>query len=58
MSKLFGTDSARGITVAGLSCELAMQAGKAAAELLVKEQGEKIIVAKDKTLSSGYALPE
>ncbi|MCM1007497.1 MAG: phosphoglucosamine mutase [Ruminococcus flavefaciens] len=52
MSKLFGTDSARGITVAELSCELAMQAGKAAAELLAKEQGEKIIVAKDKTLSS------
>ncbi len=52
MSKLFGTDSARGITVAGLSCELAVRAGKAAAELLAKEQGEKIIVAKDKALSS------
>lgn len=52
MSKLFGTDSARGITVAGLSCELAVRAGKAAAELLAGEQGEKIIVAKDKALSS------
>ncbi|NLT09689.1 MAG: phosphoglucosamine mutase [Ruminococcus sp.] len=52
MSGLFGTDSARGVTVAELSCEQAMQAGRAAAELLVKEQGGRIIVAKDKRLSS------
>lgn len=52
MSGLFGTDSARGLTVAELSCELAMQAGRAAARLFAKEQGEKIIVAKDGALSS------
>lgn len=52
MSGLFGTDSARGLTVTELSCELAMQAGRAAAELFAKEQGEKIIVAKDSALSS------
>ena len=52
MSGLFGTDSARGVTVAELSCEQAMQAGRAAAELLAKEQGGRIIVAKDKRLSS------
>ncbi|MBQ6181028.1 MAG: phosphoglucosamine mutase [Ruminococcus sp.] len=52
MSGLFGTDSARGVTVAELSCEQAMQAGRAAAELLVKGQGGRIIVAKDKRLSS------
>ena len=56
MSGLFGTDSARGVTVAELSCEQAMQAGRAAAELLVKEQGGRIIVAKDKRLSSQYPL--
>lgn len=52
MSGLFGTDSARGLTVAELSCELAMQAGRAAAELFAGEQGGKIIVAKDGALSS------
>lgn len=52
MSGLFGTDSARGINVAELSCETAMQAGRAAAELLAKGQGGKIVVAKDKKLSS------
>ena len=52
MSGLFGTDSARGITVTELSCELAMQAGRAAAELLAKEEGGKIVVAKDSKLSS------
>lgn len=52
MSGLFGTDSARGLTVTELSCELAMQTGRATAELFAKEQGEKIIVAKDGALSS------
>lgn len=52
MSGLFGTDSARGLTVSELSCELAMQAGRAAAELFAREQEEKIIVAKDGALSS------
>lgn len=52
MSGLFGTDSARGLIVAELSCELAMQAGRTAAELFAGEQGGKIIVAKDGALSS------
>ncbi|MBR3759489.1 MAG: phosphoglucosamine mutase [Ruminococcus sp.] len=52
MSGLFGTDSARGLIVAELSCELAMQAGRATTELFAGEQGGKIIVAKDNALSS------
>lgn len=54
MSKLFGTDSTRGIAVAGISCELAMQAGRAAAAVFSsgKDKKSKIIVAKDKSSSS------
>lgn len=54
MSKLFGTDSTRGIAVAGISCELAMQAGRAAAAVFSsgKDKKSKIIVAKDKSKSS------
>lgn len=54
MSKLFGTDSTRGIAVAGISCELAMQAGRAAAVVFSsgKDKKSKIIVAKDKSRSS------
>lgn len=52
MTGLFGTDSVRGVTVAELSCELAMQVGKAVAELFAKEENENIIIAKDGSLSS------
>ncbi len=54
MSELFGTDSPKGIAVAGISCELAMKAGRAAAAVLAsgKNKNSKIIVAKDKNRSS------
>ena len=52
MSRLFGTDSAKG--VAELSCELALHAGRAAAAVFSKGTGKKskIIVAKDKKMPS------
>lgn len=54
MSELFGTDSPKGIAVAGISCELAMKAGRAAAVVFAsgKNKNSKIIVAKDKSKSS------
>lgn len=54
MSKLFGTDSARGIAVAELTCEIALQAGRAAAAVLSgdSESRAKIVVGKDEALSS------
>ncbi len=54
MSRLFGTDSARGTVVSELSCETAMQAGRAAAAVLSggTDTRIKIIVGKDEALSS------
>ena len=54
MSRLFGTDSAKGAVIADLSCEIAMQAGRAAAAVLSggQEKRSKIIIAKDGRLSS------
>lgn len=54
MSRLFGTDSAKGVAVADLSCEIAMQAGRASAAVLSGGEGKKskIIIAKDGKLSS------
>ena len=54
MAKLFGTDGPRGIAVTDLTCELAMQTGRAAALVLAKKGGEKtkILVGKDTRLSS------
>jgi len=54
MSELFGADSAKGIAVADLTCEIAMQAGRASAAVLARGQGKKskIIVGKDGKRSS------
>ena len=54
MAKLFGTDGPRGIAVTDLTCELAMQTGRAAALVLAKKGGgkTKILIGKDTRLSS------
>ena len=54
MAKLFGTDGPRGIAVTDLTCELAMQTGRAAALVLAKKDGEKtkILIGKDTRVSS------
>ena len=41
MGRLFGTDGARGIAVTELTCELAMQIGRAAAIVLTKKMSHK-----------------
>ena len=54
MAKLFGTDGPRGIAVTDLTCELAMQTGRAVAVVLANNTGKrtKIIIGKDTRLSS------
>ncbi|MCR4795877.1 MULTISPECIES: phosphoglucosamine mutase [Ruminococcus] len=54
MAKLFGTDGSRGIAVTDLTCELAMQTGRAAALVLAKKDGAKtkILIGKDTRVSS------
>jgi len=53
MGRLFGTDGVRGIANAELTCELAMQIGKAAAYVLTKETHHKpkILIGKDSRIS-------
>ena len=54
MGRLFGTDGARGIAITELTCELAMQIGRAAALVLTKEAKHKakILIGKDTRISS------
>ncbi len=54
MGKLFGTDGARGVAMSELSCELAMQIGRAAAIVLTKKTKHKpkILIGKDTRISS------
>ena len=54
MGRLFGTDGARGIAITELTCELAMQIGRAAAIVLTKEKRHKakILIGKDTRISS------
>lgn len=54
MGRLFGTDGARGIAVTELTCETAMQIGRAAAAVLCRKSGRraKIIIGKDTRISS------
>ena len=40
MGRLFGTDGARGVAVTELTCERAMEIGRAAAYVLTKESGK------------------
>ncbi len=53
MGRLFGTDGARGVAISELTCELAIQIGRAAAMVLAKECGDtpKIIIGKDTRIS-------
>lgn len=54
MARLFGTDGARGIAVTELTCELAMQIGRAAALVLTRELNHKprLFIGKDTRISS------
>lgn len=55
MGRLFGTDGARGVAVTELTCELAMQIGRAAAIVLTrhsKRSRAKILIGKDTRVSS------
>ncbi len=54
MGRLFGTDGARGIAVSELTCELAMQIGRAAAIVLTAHSSHrpKILIGKDTRISS------
>ena len=46
MGRLFGTDGARGIAITELTCELAMQIGRAAALVLTNETYKNIDIQK------------
>ena len=54
MGRLFGTDGARGVAITELTCEMAMQIGRAAALVLTKENDRKpcIFIGKDTRISS------
>ena len=54
MGRLFGTDGARGVAIKELTCETAMQIGKAAAIVLTKTTKHKptIFIGKDTRISS------
>lgn len=54
MGRLFGTDGARGIAITELTCERAMEIGRAAALVLTKTTNHKpvILVGKDTRISS------
>lgn len=54
MGRLFGTDGARGVAITELTCEMAMQIGRAAAIVLTKTTHHKprILVGKDTRISS------
>ena len=54
MGRLFGTDGARGIANKDLTCEIAMNIGRAAAYVLTKENVKhpKILIGKDTRASS------
>ena len=41
MGRLFGTDGARGVAISDLTCELAMQIGRAAAMVLTQHTDRK-----------------
>lgn len=53
MGRLFGTDGARGVANTEISCELAMNIGKAAAMVLTTAEGKrpKVLIGKDTRIS-------
>ena len=54
MGRLFGTDGARGVANAELTCEMAMNIGRAAAMVLTNDSRmrPKILIGKDTRISS------
>ena len=55
MGRIFGTDGARGVAITELTCERAMEIGRAAAYVLTRESGRthpKILIGKDTRISS------
>ena len=56
MGRLFGTDGARGVAITELTCELAMQIGRAAATVLTRHKTDNakasIMIGKDTRISS------
>ncbi|EEG29520.1 phosphoglucosamine mutase [[Clostridium] methylpentosum DSM 5476] len=54
MGRLFGTDGARGVANTELTCELAMQIGRAAATVLTRHTSEKpmLLIGRDTRISS------
>ncbi len=54
MGRLFGTDGARGVAITELTCERAMQIGRAAAMVLTQKTHHKakILIGKDTRISS------
>ena len=54
MGRLFGTDGARGIANSELTCELAMEIGRAAAMVLTKQTNKKpkVLIGMDTRASS------
>lgn len=54
MGRLFGTDGARGVAITELTCEMAMNIGRAAALVLTKTTNKKpkILIGKDTRISS------
>lgn len=54
MGRLFGTDGARGVAITELTCEMAMNIGKAASIVLAKKSKHKptIFIGKDTRISS------
>lgn len=54
MGRLFGTDGARGVAITELTCEMAMDIGRAAALVLTRttKHKPKILVGKDTRISS------
>ena len=54
MGRLFGTDGARGVANAELTCEIAMQIGRAAAMVLTEETKKKpkVLIGMDTRASS------
>ena len=54
MGRLFGTDGARGVANSEITCELAMQIGRAAAMVLTEHTNErpKVLIGMDTRASS------
>ena len=54
MGRLFGTDGARGVANTEITCELAMEIGRAAAMVLTKENKKKprVLIGMDTRASS------